>query len=249
MHKPRLICTPLTPLTAVQYTMQSAKDKQYDISIDFLLNYIDRNPPSSFLSRCLSYLFCQIYDFENAFLWINKSLDLDSSCSDTYAQQGFIYICLQQHGCAETAYRKSIIINPTSSLANCGLGLIYSAKNEIELSVEYFSRAYHFSPPNESLTILYARALMEANQYETALKELDHLMIVNLASYRSFELLGELYLIMDNVDLAKSMFEAALINSPNSSPDSVRSKLGLARTLLRTNHFEDADSLLNNLID
>ena len=95
MHKPRLICTPLTPLTAVQYTMQSAKDKQYDISIDFLLNYIDRNPPSSFLSRCLSYLFCQIYDFENAFLWINKSLDLDSSCSDTYAQQGLIYICLQ----------------------------------------------------------------------------------------------------------------------------------------------------------
>lgn len=245
MHTPRLISFPLTPLTVVQYAMQSAKDKQYDIYIDFLLNYIDRNPPSSILSRCLSYLFCQIYDFDNAFLWVNKSLGLDSSCSDSYAQLGSIYIRLQQYSLAETAYRESIIINPTSSLANCGLGLIYSAKNQIEISVEYFSRAYHFSPPNESLSVLYARSLMEANQYDSALKELDHLMAVNIASYRSLELLGELHLIMDNVDLAKSMFEAVLIDSP----ESVRSKLGLARTLFRTNHFEDADTLLNHLID
>ena len=243
MFEPALYTSPLSPLSVVRHAISRAKEKDIASSINLIHNYLSFSPDSSFLSRTLSYLYAQIYDYGNAFDWINKALLLDPRNSESYSQQGLLYNRLQQLTLAKSSYTSAIRINPTSCLANCGLALIYKSNNQIDLSIQYISRAQAFSPPKESISVLLARALIVANDYYAALAQLNFILSLNLASYRTYEVLGDLHLSLDNTDTAQKMFQQALLQRPQS----VRAKVGLARICVRNNLFDEAESIISEL--
>ena len=243
MFEPTLYTSQLSPSSVFQHALALHKEKENRSSINLILDYLSCSPDSTFLSRVLSYLYAEIYDYDKAFDWIDKALSLDPSNSESYSQQGFLYNRLQQLSLAHSSYTSAIRINPTSCLANCGLAFIYKSYNQIDLSIQYLSRAQAFSPPKESISVLLARALIDANDYYGALAQLNLILSQNLASFRTYEVLGDLHLCLDNTDVAQQMFDQALQERPHS----VRAKVGLARICVRNNLFDEAETLISEL--
>jgi len=81
------------------------------------------------------------------------------------------------------------------------------------------------------------------NDHYAALAQLNFILSLNLASYRTYEVLGELHLSLDNTDTAQKMFQQALLQRPQS----VRAKVGLARICVRNNLFDEAESIISEL--
>ena len=81
MFEPTLYTSQLSPLSVVQHALALFKEKEISSSINLILDYLSFSPDSTFLSRILSYLYAEIYDYDKAFDWIDKALSLDPSNS------------------------------------------------------------------------------------------------------------------------------------------------------------------------
>ena len=78
MFEPTLYTSQLSPSSVFQLAL-AYKEKENRSSINLILDYLSSSPDSTFLSRVLSYLYAEIYDYDKAFDWIDKALSLDPS--------------------------------------------------------------------------------------------------------------------------------------------------------------------------
>lgn len=144
---------------------------------------------------------------------------------------------------ARAALEKVIALDPHSWTALNQLGEIEFTAGEYRKAAEHLKLAAEARPEDPSIAFLEGRALKAAGDLRGARKAIGASLALAPAQYPARVLLGELYLISHETDLAEDQFDAALLLQPNG----VEAGVGMARAQLDQKQFQAAFEQLQAL--
>ncbi len=80
-------------------------------------------------------------DLDNAIIYINKSISIESNNSNAYYTKGVIYQKKLNYDVALTCYKKALQLNPNNSEAMLKCGIVYGKKNDMANCCKYLKLA------------------------------------------------------------------------------------------------------------
>ncbi len=135
--------------------------------------------------------------------------------------------------------------NPDHDQARFLLGSAYLSIDNYHNAEKEFQRAIIVNPDNNKARLMLAKAHLNLNKFENVIESLKNQQFTSTDDQvYALLLLGQAYLSLDDIDLAKEKFlEANIINS-----DSLHSILGMAILAAFENRNEEALNLVNKLL-
>lgn len=102
-------------------------------------------------------------DFENAILFLKKSVELSGNNPQMINSLGTCYLTIGQHQKALEIYLEALASNPNDALTNYNTGSVYQILNQHEKACEYFEKANAIEDA-ESFQVAWALSLMKLNK-------------------------------------------------------------------------------------
>ena len=140
---------------------------------------------------------------------LKKSLKLDKKLFQSYYSLGIVYTDMEELEKAVESYTKALEIDQSSTAAHNNLGNLLSKLNNPE--AEYHYKKLIELMGNEVFPRLnMSNYLIRSERYDDAIKYLNELVELDIATKEVFNSLGVAYKGLDNDAKAKEMFNKAL---------------------------------------
>ncbi|MEW6101011.1 MAG: tetratricopeptide repeat protein [Candidatus Omnitrophota bacterium] len=152
-------------------------------------------------------------DFDSAFSYYQKAIQLDPAYAVAYNDLGVIYESRNQMDNAQECYLKAIQIDPTYLSAYTNLALIYEDKRELTKAHEYWSKRVELGSPTDPWTtkakdrLSDIRLVLQGGTVEQKRREREQ----EIASLMMDVSKQKGLLREDNKELSKYTFEKARI--------------------------------------
>jgi anaphase-promoting complex subunit 3 len=130
---------------------------------------------------------------------------------------GMVFHRLGNLDLAEHHYLKASTINPSNAVVICCIGGILEQSGRLTEALELYKKACDIQPKSASARFKKARALVDLKLYNAALVEFDHLRSLAPDEAKVHFLLGTLYKLLDNRDLAVKHLTIALNLDPKGA--------------------------------
>ncbi|CAN6618958.1 anaphase-promoting complex subunit Cdc27p [Trichomonascus vanleenenianus] len=155
--------------------------------------------------------------YENAQESFRQAIKVDNRHYNAWYGLGMVYMRLGSTVTAEAHFTKALSINPVNVVLICCLGMVQERFGSPEKALVEYNKACELQPTSALSRYKKARALIQLRRYDEALEELKVLRTLAPEEASVHFMLGQLYKIMHNRDLAIKHFTIALTLDPKGS--------------------------------
>ncbi len=167
--------------------------------------------------------------YPEALRFLDEALAENPRLAEAYYDKGVIFQELGDIEEAVKAYQKALELKPTLAVAAGNLATIYREQGMVARSLEVLDTALAASPDNPLLHNQKALSLEKAGKVEDATEEIRKILKINAIDVDAFVNLGCLYLRQGDYEMARLVFEKALLSVPGADENAyVHHNLGVA---------------------
>lgn len=210
-----------------------------DEAINFLKNFLNKNPFSEVAWSLLAKKYIDKGQFENALEAIDFAIAIDDKFIGAYYDKAYIYSKLRRYKEALTFYKLTLDIADPTAFTYYHIARIYQRMNDVNNAVEYLLKAINEDPGHFKSWIKLVELKINNNEWEAALdiaKKASE--IVNHEEL--FDLLGNIYTHQKKWHEAISAYEMSLKLGENNIPVIIK----LSDLYKRTQQIEKFRKLL-----
>ncbi|KAF9875516.1 tetratricopeptide [Colletotrichum karsti] len=156
-------------------------------------------------------------EYEKALTAFRHAVAADRRHYNAYFGLGGVFEKLGNYEKAYTHFHTASVINPTNAVLICRIGAIHERQKQLLPALQYFSKAVELAPKAAMVRYRKARCLMSLREIEAAEKEL--LIVKDMAPDEAMVhfLLGKLYRMVGEKQMAVRAFSNALALDPKAS--------------------------------
>uniref|UniRef100_A0A060T5A8 ARAD1B03102p n=1 Tax=Blastobotrys adeninivorans TaxID=409370 RepID=A0A060T5A8_BLAAD len=176
---------------------------------------LDPKSPYAYTLQAHEYVASDAY--ENAQDSFRLAIRADNRHYNAWYGLGMVFMRLGNVDMAELHFNRAITINPSNVVLICCIGMVLEKKSMHAEALDQYTRACELQPKSALSLYRRARALINLRMYNAALVEFDKLCTLAPDEASVHFLLGQLYKILQNFDLAIKHFTIALNLDPKGS--------------------------------
>lgn len=176
---------------------------------------LDPKSPYAYTLQAHEYVASDAY--ENAQDSFRLAIRADNRHYNAWYGLGMVFMRLGNVEMAELHFNRAITINPSNVVLICCIGMVLEKKSMHAEALDQYTRACELQPKSALSLYRRARALINLRMYNAALVEFDKLCTLAPDEASVHFLLGQLYKILQNFDLAIKHFTIALNLDPKGS--------------------------------
>ncbi|HMA61621.1 MAG TPA: tetratricopeptide repeat protein [bacterium] len=147
--------------------------------------------------------------------YIEKAIDLAPERSSFYHELGLNEFFLGEYIKAQESFLKAISKNTENLPSYLMAGKSFIKTDEFDQAIFYLQKYLEAKQDNQ-VTFLVSRCYFHEGNYEKAVKYLEKAKNSESANYKIYNMLGQSYQALDELDHAKKSFQQGLENEPNS---------------------------------
>jgi len=175
----------------------------------------------------------EIGDYENAFLFFQKALDIEPDQEVIYNNMGIIYKKKGNYIKAIECYQRAIEINPDDETSYYNMGNIYIEKNKYDKAIEYYKKAIEINPLSASTNYNMGIAYYDKDNFDITINCFQKAIEINPRDADTYYNLGLVYGNKDNYDKAIEYFKKAI----EIEPDYAESYYSMGHVYRKKNNY------------
>ncbi|ANB11807.1 anaphase promoting complex subunit CDC27 [Sugiyamaella lignohabitans] len=207
-NSPQAWCTLGNSFSLKRETSQAQKCFKRAINID---------PDSPYAYTLLAHEQVATEAYESAQDSFRLAIKADNRHYNAWYGLGMVFMRLDNFDLAELHFSKAAMINPSNVVLICCIGMVLEKKGRFAEALEQYKRACEIQSNSALARYKKARVLIQLQLYNAALVEFEHLQKLAPDEASVHFLLGQLYKLLDNRDLAIKHFTIALNLDPKGS--------------------------------
>lgn len=160
-------------------------------------------------------------DFDKALPYLTKTIELGGNTSMTYGLLGFAYASegVDNHLCAESAYRQAILLDPETLDWQLGLARSLFKQQKFGDAVSLCETLIRKQPDNAEFWLLQANAYLGLKQPMRAAENYEYVNTLGKATADSMTMLGDIYVNESRWDMAADAYLRAFEIDNSEHPD------------------------------
>jgi tetratricopeptide (TPR) repeat protein len=177
--KKKYAITALSVIAFIYCILTFNQNSIWQNPIKLWTNNVEKSPKNPVANNNLGSEYMMVNDFENAFKFFNKAIELDSNYADPYSQRAVIFSNNKNYSAAIKDAFKAIKLNPKIALFYNNRGYIYQSWGNYDSAIADFKKAieleptYHNAMKNISVLLIAKNKLKEAMLFANKSIELD----------------------------------------------------------------------------
>ncbi|MEN6577018.1 MAG: tetratricopeptide repeat protein [Phycisphaerales bacterium] len=156
-------------------------------------------------------------EFDKAIPALTKVIELGGSDKYTYGMLGFAYSSVENHLCAESAFRQAILLDPATLDWQMGLARSLFKQQRYADAVALCDGLIANDPNRTDLWLLQANAFIGLNQPLKAAVNYELVDRLGKSTVDSLNMLGDIYVNQELFGMAVAAYVQALEKDPNGS--------------------------------
>ncbi len=184
--------------------------------------------------------------YEEAFVYYEKSKDIDSSRSNIYSELAYLYEMEGKMKRAEQHHKKAIALGSDSHLTHYYLGAFYYALARFEEAIGEFETALELSPGHLIIMHALGACYFEFENFDDAISIFEEIIEKDSTQGQVLQNLGSIYYYQGDFEKSVQYYQEALRYTPkNYNLHGVlgRAYLWLDKQSLANESFRDAISI------
>ena len=157
-------------------------------------------------------------DFAKAIPYLTKTIELGGHTGIAYGLLGFAYGSIDNHLCAESAYRQAILLDPDTLDWQLGLARSLFKQQKYGDAVSLCKILIEKKPDNADFWLLQANAYLGLKQPMRAAENYEYVNAMGRATPESMTMLADIYVNESRWDLAADSYLAAYELDVNRDP-------------------------------
>ncbi|MGI9312536.1 MAG: tetratricopeptide repeat protein, partial [Alphaproteobacteria bacterium] len=160
--------------------------------------------------------FIKSKDYDKSINHYNNAIKYNPSNSLFYFERGQVYLILENYEKSADDLIIAVSLNNDLEKNNLNLllGKIFFKQGNINLSLEYMDKELKVNPSSNEALMWQVRSLSEIGQYEEASIYADKLIKYNPDSPDGYAILGDIKLMLGNINESNLLHEKALSIDP-----------------------------------
>jgi tetratricopeptide (TPR) repeat protein len=157
-------------------------------------------------------------DFEKAIPYLTKTIELGGHTSIAYGLLGFAYGSIENHLCAESAYRQAILLDPETIDWQLGLARSFFKQQKFGDAVSLCNTLIERKPASGEFWLLQANAYLGLKQPMRAAENYEYVNAMGQATPDSMSMLGDIYVNEERWDMAAGAYLRAFELDNGNNP-------------------------------
>lgn len=207
----------------------------------YFLEVSKRFPYYLLNQRTLAYLNVRMEDFEEAIIYLRKTIALGNTEGRTYGLLGYCYQLQEDYIAAEHAFSLAVMIEPEEKSWKVQLAQNYLLQQRYSESNTLFQELLAIDPENPEFWLLQANGYIGLGNIDAAAANFEILNRMNQAPADSLLLLGDIYINRQMLKLAYNAYSASVIKDPEQNIDS---PIRAVRSLINYGAYNEASDLI-----
>ncbi len=184
--------------------------------------------------------------FAKALPYLTKTIELGGHTSMTYGLLAFAYASVENHLCAESAYRQAILLDPETLDWQLGLARSLFKQQKYGDAVSLCDTLIEKQPDNADFWLLQANAYLGLKQPMRAAENYEYVNTLGKSTADSMTMLGDIYVNESRWDMAADTYLRAYELDTGADPDK---PLRAAKILASRGALEDARRVLSRVAE
>ncbi len=183
-------------------------------------------------------------DFDKALPYLTRTVELGGHTSIAYGLLGFSYASVENHLCAESAYRQAILLDPDTLDWQLGLARSLFKQQKYGDAVSLCNMLIEKQPDNADFWLLQANAYLGLKQSLRAAENYEYVNVMGQATADSMSMLGDIYVNESRWDMASDAYLRSYELDPAADP---AGPLRAARILASRGALNESKRLLGRV--
>jgi len=159
----------------------------------------------------------ELREYDNAILYYQKSIDIESNYIVAYNNMGNVYSKKGNTDKAIKIYQKVIEIDPNNVSAYSNIGAVYAAKGNYDKAIDRYQKAILLDPNNDILYYFLGLSFYYRGDLDKAIVSYLKSIEINHDSPDSYNNIGVIYRDKDNYNEALKYYKKAIQSEPTYS--------------------------------
>jgi tetratricopeptide (TPR) repeat protein len=185
-------------------------------------------------------------DFEQALSFLTQTIELGEHTGMTYGLLGFAYATVENHLCAESAYRQAILLDPETLDWQLGLARSLFKQQKYGDAVSLCKTLIEKQPESADFWLLQANAYLGLKQPLRAAENYEYVDLIGKATTESMTMLGDIYVNESHWDMATDAYLRAY--ALDAGADAVK-PLRAAKILASRGALGEANRILGRVAE
>ena len=166
-------------------------------------------------------------EYAQAIPYLTKTIELGEHTSMTYGLLGFAYASVENHLCAESAYRQAILLDPATLDWQLGLARSLFKQEKFGDAVSLCNTLIKIQPDNADYWLLQANAFLGLKQPMRAAENYEYVNALGKASAESMTMLADIYVNESRWDMAGDAYLRAYELENGDHPENALRAAGI----------------------
>lgn len=185
-------------------------------------------------------------DFKKALPLMTKVIELGGHTSIAYGLLGFAYGSIENHLCAESAYRQAILLDPETIDWQLGLARSFFKQQKFGDAVSLCNTLIARKPDNADFWLLQANAYLGLKQPMKAAENYEYVNAMGTATAASMTMLADIYVNESRWDMAADAYLRAYELDNGNNPSK---PLRAAKILASRGSLDQSNRMLNRVAE
>lgn len=192
--------------------------QKHELIVDFLLQYIDKNPYSKSAWFNLGSIYSSIPDYEKAIDAFDFVLAIDDTFVNAYINKGTAYSSLEKYEEALKAYKESLKYETPEEMTYYFIGECYEKLGQLENAEDFYRKAIESDPSVSAARIGLGCVLSEKGHHTEAIVCFKEAVKIAKNDGEAWYLLADEYMEIEEFAKAKDCY-AKSVSCDTSNPD------------------------------
>jgi tetratricopeptide (TPR) repeat protein len=205
-------------------------------AIDYLNNYINKDPYSEVAWHQLGRQYFVIEDFKQAVIAFDYAVLIDEHFVGAYLEKAKSLEELKQYNEAIENYKETLKLDDATAFVFSRIGACYVQLDQLLLAIQYYKKAVHEDPLLDKCWIILANVSLKLKKYDNALFYINKAIEIEENNPLYWRKFAEINLKLNNYDEVIGAYEQCILLQDYD----LEIWIGLADILCLLEDFEDA---------
>lgn len=208
------------------------------------LSAVEKYPKFRRAWRNLALIYVRNGEFEKSLPALTRVVELGGQDAITYGLLGYAYSSVENHLCAESAYRMAILLDPATIDWKMGLARSFFKQQRFAEAVAICRQLISEQPDRADLWLLMANAYIGLNQPLKAAEIFEMVDNLGKSNAESLRMLGDIYINQELYEMAADAYVKAMEKDPQ---DKVSQPIRSAKLLIARSAFKEGRRLIDQI--
>lgn len=223
---------------------EEAKRETLEQAASSYLSAVEKYPKFRRAWRNLALIYVRNGEFEKSLPALTRVVELGGQDAITYGLLGYAYSSVENHLCAESAYRMAILLDPATTDWKMGLARSFFKQQRFAEAVAICRQLISEQPDRADLWLLMANAYIGLNQPLKAAEIFEMVDHLGKSNAESLRMLGDIYINQELYEMAADAYVKSMEKDPQ---DNVNQPIRSAKLLIARSAFKEGRRLIDHI--